>query len=166
MYKTERFYLRELTEADATTSYLGWLSSEGTARYIETAGNVVNIQNLKNFIKEKLDNPNVLFLGIFSDKGQHVGNVKFEPVNLSEGYAVMGIMIGEADYRGVGVAGEVLLEMAIQLKKMGIGTMVLGVDCDNEAAIRAYRKIGFLSVEQKFLNFKNSEAAIEMHLKL
>ena len=39
-----------------------------------------------------------------------IGNIKYEPVNSEIGYAVMGILIGEADLRGKGVAAEVLSE--------------------------------------------------------
>ena len=78
------------------------------------------------------------------DNNLHVGNIKYQPVNSQKGYAVMGVLIGDPAYRGLGVASETVKESAIWLKRhRDINQIVLGVDKKNEAAIRAYKKAGF-----------------------
>lgn len=81
----------------------------------------------------------MLFLGIFERATQrHIGNIKFEPVDRQAGYAVFGILIGDADFRGKGVVAEVIAASSVWLKWQGLREIVLGVDMDNEPAIRAY----------------------------
>ena len=56
----------------------------------------------------------------------------------------MGILKGDPAYRGVGVASEVIRESALWFKRQrDINQIVLGVHKNNEAAIRAYKKVGF-----------------------
>ena len=56
----------------------------------------------------------------------------------------MGILKGDPAYRGVGVASEVIRESALWFKRQrDINQIVLGVHKNNEAAIRAYEKVGF-----------------------
>jgi [ribosomal protein S5]-alanine N-acetyltransferase len=84
-------------------------------------------------------------LGIFvRTDGTHIGNIKFEPIDEREGYAVMGILIGDASWRGKGVTTEVLEPSTAWLAEhRGIREVVLGVERDHSAAIHAYEKAGF-----------------------
>jgi RimJ/RimL family protein N-acetyltransferase len=92
-------------------------------------------------------------LGIF-DKitNLHIGNIKYEPVNSKLRYAIMGILIGEAEWRGKGVASEVLLASAKWLwNNRNIQQIILGVSHSNLAAIRAYRKVGFVNQATEYI---------------
>jgi RimJ/RimL family protein N-acetyltransferase len=56
----------------------------------------------------------------------------------------MGVLIGDASYRGKGVVAEVLIVSANWLRlNRQIREIWLGVDKENASAIRAYEKIGF-----------------------
>lgn len=56
----------------------------------------------------------------------------------------MGILIGDPEFRGIGAASEAIKGSAIWLKShRKINQIVLGVHKGNEAAIRAYEKVGF-----------------------
>jgi RimJ/RimL family protein N-acetyltransferase len=142
---TRRFVLRPLTPDDATDRYLSWLQQDDTRRYILTAGQIRSLADLRAYIGEKTRCPDVVFLGIFDrQRGNHVGNIKYEPVKRREGYAVMGLLIGETAWRGKGVAAEVITASAQWLRDHhGISRIVLGVERSNQSAIRAYRKSGF-----------------------
>ena len=55
----------------------------------------------------------------------------------------MGILIGDSDWRGKGVAIEVIKASAHYLaKRYGVTTIFLGVDQINKAAVSAYQKVG------------------------
>jgi RimJ/RimL family protein N-acetyltransferase len=101
--------------------------------------------DLKAYIEARSGRSDVLFLGIFTRPGgAHIGNIKYEPVDELAGYAVMGILIGEPAWRGRDVAGEVITASAAWLAAhRNIREFVLGVQRDHEAAISAYRRIGF-----------------------
>jgi [ribosomal protein S5]-alanine N-acetyltransferase len=146
---TERFGLRRLTTRDATARYLGWLADEDARRYIQAASATRSLDDLRNYIAERTTKVDVLFLGIFErTNGAHIGNIKYEPINFACGSAEMGILVGESGWRGRGVAREVILASARWLKlHHGISLIHLGVESDNDAALRAYLRTGFVRTD-------------------
>lgn len=148
MLDSERFYLRPLQEADVSERYLAWLRD--AADFISvTTSPARELADLREYVRARSGREDVLFLGIFDRlSGVHIGNIKFEPVDSARGFAVMGILIGDADYRGKGVAAEVLVATAGWLREhRNINQILLGVSVKNPAAIRAYEKVGFACVE-------------------
>lgn len=141
---TERFHLRELDTADASERYLGWFKDTLAARYITTSAG--SLTELREYIQTKMGRKDVLFMGIFDRAtDRHIGNIKYEPVNTDAGYAIMGILIGEPEYRGKRVTHEVLVASAMWLQvHRGIRQIALGVHAENSAAIRAYERVGFV----------------------
>ena len=56
----------------------------------------------------------------------------------------MGILIGDSDWRGKGVAIEVIKASAHYLNSIyGVRTIFLGVNPNQQAGISVYKKIGF-----------------------
>ena len=107
------------------------------------------MEELKSYVSERENKRNVLFLGIFTKKKQHIGNIKYEPIDYKGKTAVMGILIGDSDWRGKGVAIEVIKASAHYLaERYGVTTIFLVVDKNNKAAVSAYQKIGFKIEEQ------------------
>lgn len=137
--------MRPLTADDATDRYLGWLRDDSTRRFIVSAEAMSDRSDLRTYIQQRSALEDVLFLGIFDAKnGDHLGNIKFEPLDISAGYAVLGILVGDLNWRGKGLATEVLEASTDWLSiHLGIGEFVLDVKRDNLAAIRAYGKAGF-----------------------
>ena len=144
--ETHRFLLRPLVVADASQEYLSWMRDDVAAQYIVAAPSTQSIKSLEHYILEKTTKADCLFLGIFDKKTRkHIGNIKYDPVDLGSSYATMGILIGESNYRGKGVAAEVIVRSSIWLyENYKINTIGLGVDFENQAGIRAYEKCGFV----------------------
>lgn len=142
---TERFFLRPITTNDANANYLSWLNNPLDSEFIYSANTKMSLQALTEYIKDRLKENNVLFLGIFEkNSGLHLGNIKYEPIDFIESYAVMGILIGEKNWRGQGVAIEILHATGKWLNRnFGIAQIILGVNRRNFSAIAAYKKIGF-----------------------
>ena len=157
---TERFELRELRLDDVTDRYLRWFSDDQATRYIATAARTTALSDLRQYVLERVDREDVLFLGIFDRaSGVHVGNIKYEPVDREQGYAIMGILIGDPGYRGRGVAAEVLQASARWLHQhRGISQIVLGVSSDNTKAIRAYESAGFVIEPTPYIPARNPES--------
>lgn len=147
--QTPRFFLRPLGVGDVTERYAAWLSDASAQRFIAAARDTRDLETLKAYVAQRANRPDVLFLGIFSrSDGVHVGNIKYEPLDAKQGYAVMGMLIGDPAWRGKGVAVEVLEASASWLQaNRGISEIVLGVAHDNESAIRAYAAAGFQIAE-------------------
>lgn len=145
---TDRFILRRLIEKDATSEYLSWLSPESKLEFIENKPQ--ELQELRSYINQFNDNPLIYFLGIFDQiSRQHIGNVKFIFSGDDFKEVEMGILIGNKDFRGIGVATEVINYFAhFSFKEFKTETMTLGVDIKNTPAIKAYEKIGFKTTEK------------------
>lgn len=143
--------MRSLTGEDVTERYAQWLADDVTSRYITMKH---SFSELQKYVAEKQSLPNVVFLGIFDKVSEkHIGNIKYEPVDSNLGYAVMGILVGEGEWRGKGVAKEVILASAIWLFKCrSIRKIVLGVSRNNYQAIQAYQKIGFIEAATEFIS--------------
>ena len=153
---TKRFQLKSLTTKDVTEKYLSWFSgSKEVVEYIAYAKTNADINKLRQYVKEREDREDVLFLGIFTDSGQHIGNIKYEPINLKDKSATMGILIGDKEWRGKGVATEVIKDSGKYLKEnYKIKYIDLGVNKDNIAAVSAYKKMKFEVVEEDDNGFK------------
>jgi RimJ/RimL family protein N-acetyltransferase len=157
--ETERFNLRELTKDDVTEHYLNWFNNEEANKYIYYAAEKKIITDLKQYVTERIGRDDILFLGIYDrNLNLHIGNIKYEPINTKLGYAVMGILIGEPDYRGKGVTVEVVNASSQWLKKNhGINKIVLGVCKNNHAAICAYKNAGFVLADVSDIICEDSE---------
>ncbi|MES2413933.1 MAG: GNAT family protein [Pseudomonadota bacterium] len=160
---TERFLLRSLAEQDVTERYFSWLSDEEARKFIISAATNKNLSSLKAYVLDRVGRKDILFLGIFDRaNGLHIGNIKYEPVNLVEGYAVMGVLIGDPAYRGKGVAAEVLRASAGWLKDhRNTRQILLGVSKENHVAIRAYQQVGFVVAETSH-TYRSAPDAITM----
>jgi len=152
---TKRFQLKSLTTKDVTEKYLSWFSgSKEVVEYIAYAKTNADINKLRQYVKEREDREDVLFLGIFTDSGQHIGNIKYEPINLIDQSAKMGILIGDKEWRGKGVAAEVIKDSGKYLKEnYKIKCIDLGVNKDNIAAVSAYKKMKFKIIKKTNLGF-------------
>ncbi|WP_255413714.1 GNAT family N-acetyltransferase [Rhodoferax sp. TS-BS-61-7] len=137
--------MRQLSVADVSERYLSWLRDEIAQRFIIGAHGDNDMDELRSYVSQREARDDLLFLGIFTHDGTHIGNIKYEPIDSVRSVAVLGILIGEAAWRGLGVAGEVIGSSAYWLRdNRGIKTIVLGVDRDNLPAIHAYKKLGFV----------------------
>ncbi len=150
--ESERFMLKELNEAHATKKYLDWFRDEQVEKYIQYKTNSDDLENLKKYIVDKKSNNNCLFLGIFSKKNmEHIGNIKYEPIDFDNSSATMGILIGEKKWRGKGVSSEIITTTSRKLNLLyGINTIYLGVEKDNQAAVQSYIKSGFKVIAEDY----------------
>jgi len=155
---TPRFRLMELSEGDVTPRYLGWLANPAAQRFIAAAQQTHELSALADYVRQRINRPDVLFLGIYDKlSGLHIGNIKFEPVDSVQGYAIVGILIGDPDFRGKGVATEALRASCQWLKeRRAIKDILLGVSLDNPGAIRAYEKVGFVVMDTPYIKNSNS----------
>jgi len=142
--KTRRFQLKTLTTKNVTKKYLSWFFSSEAKKYISFAQKQLNINDLMKFVKNKEGIKDILFLGIFTKTGNHIGNIKFEPISPKEKSATMGILIGEKDWRSKGVATEVIMAGSKYLhKNYGIKYIHLSVNKKNTHAMYVYKKMNF-----------------------
>jgi RimJ/RimL family protein N-acetyltransferase len=138
--------LRTLVLSDDLQNYLYWMSHPKNNEYILSAKKNYSLADLHNFIESCNLSPNTILLGIFdTEHHTHIGNIKYENIDLANKTTVMGILIGEKNYRGRGIAKNVIEKSAQWLNiNLNVQTIFLGVDQNNLAAIKLYSKIGFV----------------------
>ena len=143
--ESERFFLRTLIEDDVNARYLEWINGSDKSQYINYTNQNSTVDEVSTFVTERVNSDTVLFLGIFvRESGEHIGNIKYEPIDFKKSYAIMGILIGEKNWRGRGVAAEVIKASSMWLhNKYGIKQIILGINTGNIWAIKAYEKLGF-----------------------
>ena len=169
--ETKRFKLRDLVVCDATKEYLGWINL--SKKNILRASEVKNLSDLKNFIKKikskkdidydrhliGLGKKNVellkksyvkkeiktIFLAIIDKKNnKHIGNIKYDPIDTANKFAIMGVLIGNPNYRGKKVFQEVFVKTSEYIfNKYKINNIYLGLKKNNLNALSAYKKLGF-----------------------
>lgn len=162
LIKTERLIIKNLTVDELSSDYLSWLTKKSNLRYIVSAKQTKSLEDLKNYLKTQNDKKDVIFLGLFDRyTSLHIGNIKFEQVNLVKKYAVVGILIGNDNYKGIGIVGEVFANTFQFLnQKLDITKFLLGVNTNNIPAIKAYNRIGFRESNSNILESKSNDAII------
>jgi len=146
--------LRTLDLRDDLQNYLYWMSHPENNEYILSAKKNYSLADLQDFIESCNLSPNTILLGIFDTKlHTHIGNIKYENIDLANKTAVMGILIGEKSYRGRGIAKNVIEESAKWLNvNLSLQTIFLGVAQNNSAALKIYSKIGFIPEKNQLQN--------------
>jgi RimJ/RimL family protein N-acetyltransferase len=148
LIESQRFNLKILKKKHVTSVYLNWINSPDN-KYIDFSNQKRSKDEIISYVEQRSKSKVALFFGIFlNDSGRHIGNIKYEPIDTSTKQATMGILIGDKNWRGKGVAVEVIKISSIWLhKNMGIEKILLGVNTDNTSAIKAYKKIGFKKID-------------------
>lgn len=161
--------MRPLETTDVGDTYLNWFKDPDVNRFITAAAASPSGEDLENFILARKYRRDILFLGIFlRETGEHIGNIKFEPLDQQAGYAILGILIGASDWRGKGIAKEVIQACCNWLvRHYHLRKIYLGVDRRNHSAIYAYKKIGFQEArEGEVLESSAASLALVLYLNL
>jgi RimJ/RimL family protein N-acetyltransferase len=128
--------------------YLSWLQDVDGNPFIESARIDYSKSDLIEFLSNKLGRSDVKFWGIFTSVGKFIGTVKLDPIDLTQGTAWLGIMIGDTSERGKGLGLLVLEQVAQYARSHNLKELFLGVDKGNSPAIRLYEKSSFTIVSE------------------
>jgi RimJ/RimL family protein N-acetyltransferase len=104
--ETDRFVLRSLSVDDISPSWAQWLNDPVAARMLNVPPQVVDIEELRTRMAA-IDQYEKLLLGIFLLGGKHhIGVVRMRFIDQRR-RAVPGVLIGEPEWRNMGVLNEV-----------------------------------------------------------
>jgi ribosomal-protein-alanine N-acetyltransferase len=160
--KTKRLVIEQLHADFNVENYLNWLK-DSSNKFIISVNPHYEKKDIQKYIGQKNSSPDALLLGIFDKTtGKHIGNGKFEPINFTQKYAVVGVLIGEKEFRGKEIAGEFILAcFQYVMVPMGIERLILGVHKSNLEAIKAYSKIGFVLSKNPVLDLDSTSLELE-----
>ncbi|MBR6046330.1 MAG: GNAT family N-acetyltransferase [Ruminococcus sp.] len=141
--RTERLYLRYITEADTQRIFDCWASDPEVARYVTWIEhkNVDTTKAYVGYILEEYKKPDCYRWGIeLSETGELIGII--DVVGYHEGAPVIGYCSGKA-YWNHGYMTEALKAVCAQLLDDGYDTLLIQAADPNFASNRVIQKAGF-----------------------
>ena len=140
-----RVILRPLNIDDLDGPYCDWLNDYHVTRFLETGSFPSTRALLEQYVKRVASHPdNVLLAIVDRASGQHIGNIKLGPIHPLHRRADLGILIGEASFRGKGYGCEAMeLILAYGFERLNLHKITLGVHADHRSAVTLYRSLGF-----------------------
>ena len=142
---SEQLELFPLNTEHVTQQYVDWLNDPAVNRFLESRFQRHTLESTQAFVRACDANPEQLFAGIrYRPLGSaHVGNVKLD-LNRKHGLAEVGILIGEREIYGRGVASQaIMLISGIARRDLGLRRLTAGCYASNEGSVRAFVKAGF-----------------------
>lgn len=144
--KTTRLFLSPLSPNDISGDYKNWINSQEadlcTQHAIFPKSEIV----LEKYYQNKIIARDCIWLGIFiCETNLHIGNIDISSINWINRTGIYNIIIGNREQQGQGYAFEAsiaLLDHAFN--RLNLNRIQLGVEVENKAAIKLYKKIGFI----------------------
>lgn len=142
---SKKIYLRGLEEKDLEGPYFQWLNDQEADQYTDHAMWPNTPEKMHAFFDHVRDSREDLVLAIVEKETNcHVGNVALHQINWIHRRAELAILVGElsATAKGYGTEAVTLL-VDYAFRKLNLHRIALGVNAENSAAIRCYKKAGF-----------------------
>lgn len=139
--------LRPLVKQDAQTSYK-WRNNPEVWKYTGARPNKEITPEIETeWLCRVLQNTNEKRMAILAD-GTYVGNTYL--TDICNDSAEFHIFIGDTKYWGHGVASMAMGQMLlIARNELGLNNITLSVSPHNTAAMRLYKRYGFVSIPQQ-----------------
>lgn len=139
------FFLMEPDHVSA--AYVGWLNDPRVNRFLESRFSRHTMETTRLFVKSMLDSECNVLLGIRSTAlgGRHVGNIKLGPISREHGLGEVGIMLGDVEAWGRGIASAAIEQLAVLARdQLHLRKLSAGCYAENQGSLRAFIKTGFV----------------------
>jgi ribosomal-protein-alanine N-acetyltransferase len=139
-------HLRTLRPGDANPTYLGWLHDPLVTQYLEVRHQKHTAESLESFVTAHLT-PGVerLFAICLNEDDRHIGNIKLGPIDWRNLTAETGLLIGDRNCWGRGLATEAIaLICRYAFEALRLRRIHAGVYAANHGSLRAFEKCGFV----------------------
>lgn len=140
-----KLYLKPFTVGDVTEEYIGWLNDPEVNQFLESRFEHHTLESSRVYVEKISQNPANIFLAIMSkDTGRHIGNIKLGPIDSHHKVGSIGLMIGDKNSWGKGLATEavkLLTDYAFDTLKLH--KVTAGAYENNAGSIKIFLKLGF-----------------------
>ena len=143
--ENKKINLRRLQPNDVTHEYVDWMNDSEINKYLESRHVVHSLDSIKAFVEAmSYDKSNFLF-GIFCNKTSlHIGNIKLGPIDYRYLRAEIGLIVGNKNYWGKGIATEAILTVCkFAAEKLKLRKVEAGCYSSNFGSKKAFEKAGF-----------------------
>lgn len=145
-WKDDLVELSILEPESVTETYVRWLNDPAVNHFLECRFSINTIGSARQFVESCLASPSTLLLGIRSVqlRGAHVGNIKIASINRHHGLGEVGILIGDRNEWGKGIASAAIkLIRKIARDELELRKLTAGCYASNRASQNAFLKAGF-----------------------
>lgn len=141
----DNFYLRNISIEDCNENYLEWMNDSEINQYLESRFIIHTIDSLKSFVSSMNSSENnILFAIIDKESDKHIGNIKLGNIHPIHRYADIGLVIGDKNYWGQGIATNAInLVCKYAFDELNLRKVFAGVYENNIGSIKAFKKCGF-----------------------
>lgn len=137
----ERIYLSPRNNQDIE-KFVEWLNDFETTDYLDRSSDLITIEGEKKYLEEVADGYFFVIVDLENDK--MIGTISLERVCNANRSAVLGIFIGDKDYRSKGYGTEAIrLLLDFGFNYLNLHSVNLNVMSFNDRAIACYKKCGF-----------------------
>lgn len=139
-------YLRPV-ELDDARRCVRWISDPQTRRWLDSVW-PMNMVREEEWIREKYQERRDITLAIVLAEGdRHIGNVGLHAIDLLNGTAVTGMLVGESDCRGKGYGPKAkALLLAYAFNTLNLRVIMADVIDGNDRSRRSLEKSGYREV--------------------
>lgn len=155
----ERIYLSPRNSEDAEI-FTKWMNDFEITDYTGRTPTIMTLDAEKKYLENKnMDLSTTAFAIIDLESDKMIGTLSLEEINYNNRTAVLGIFIGEPEYRSNGYGSEAIkLLLDFAFNYINLNSIRLSVLSCNERAIKCYEKCGFKEAgkwrKSKFVNGK------------
>lgn len=134
-----------LTPDRVSDAYVAWLNDPEINRFLESRFDRQDRVSVEAYVAAVAASPRDLFFGIEErPANRHVGNIKLGPIDRHHGLAEIGIMIGDRNVWGRGIAPQAIdLVAGIAAHELGLRRLTAGCYASNVGSRKAFEKAGF-----------------------
>lgn len=142
----QRIYLRPLATQD-TDTILRWRSDPAVISQLFSDRAPTREEHEAWLARLQTRTDRQEFVIVLCEGDLPVGTIGLSDIDLTRGTAEYGIMLGEAAWRGKGLAREASeLILRYAFKQLGVQTVELNLFADNTAAYNLYLRLGFVEL--------------------
>ncbi|MBN2782304.1 MAG: GNAT family N-acetyltransferase [Campylobacterales bacterium] len=138
--KSDKIYLKKIHFDDDLANYLDMVNDVEELKHIDELGRYpLNKSDLQEYIKSV----NGLFLSIYDNNNEHIGNIRVSDIHPINRHCSFGILLNKK-FRNKGYAKEASrLVIEHLFKSLNINRVELYVAKNNLVAIKLYESLGF-----------------------
>ena len=151
MFKLEgsKVYLSEFTEKEKNNkSYYEWLRDYSIVRNIYRLEYLkpISRETICDYVDKIIKSPNDSLFAIYSkDNDKFIGTIKIGHIDWRTGVCDVGIILGNAEYRGKGYAKEaMIIACDYAFRVLSLRKITGGTYSDNIAMIKTFLGLGFM----------------------
>ncbi len=162
----DRIYLSPRNSEDVE-KFTEWLNDFETTDYLGRSGILTTLEGEKKYLEDN-SSPEASFVIITLENDKMIGTVSLERIDHLNRCAILGIFIGDKNYRSKGYGTEAIkLILEYGFKYLNLKNIKLDLMSFNERALKCYKKCGFKEYgRRRKCKFINGEyyATIEMDI--